>query len=73
MHWRKQNRRTLTRVWLGLILLLTGCTSSKEFFCPVETAYDATGTVDPRSYRVARDCYKSMNARQKACYAEAGR
>lgn len=62
----------LTRLWLLLTLIISGCeTAGNKYFCPPEKAYDATGKVVTSRYQVDVDCYKSMTAKQKACYKEA--
>ena len=72
MRWRRLKRRSLTLLWLGLMLSITGCASpSNQYFCPVETAYDLSGQIDSSSYRVKTDCFKSQTKKMKACYSEA--
>ena len=67
----KPIRRTLP--WLLLTASLTACRhgAGNEYFCPPTVSYDQTGAIRPEVYAVDRMCYKSMTAKQKACYAEA--
>ena len=63
------------RLLLILPLLLGGCSllgssKVKPFFCPVEPAYKADGTMDKTSYNVKTDCLRGLQKRLAACYAE---
>jgi hypothetical protein len=52
-------------------LLALGCSPKiKPFFCPVEPAYKADGTMDKTSYNVKTDCLRGLQKRLAACYAE---
>lgn len=65
-------------LWLGLMLSLSGCgwfsrdpaINSNQYFCPPKLAYTEDGSVDDQHYRVNRECFKSSNAKLKACYIE---
>ena len=61
-------------VWIGLMLLLPGCSliSSKvdPFTCTVSVAYKQDGTVDHDAYAVNRACLRGVQKRLEACYKE---
>lgn len=72
MRWHKWNWMKHGMLWLALTGSLMGCghQASNEFFCPPEVAYDQAGKPRLDRYAVDRACYKSMTAKQQACYAE---
>lgn len=60
---------------LILLLLQGGCSllgasKIKAFFCPIEVAYNADGTIDKTSYRVKTECMKGLQKRLEACFKE---
>ena len=73
MTWQNWNSKTRKILWPVLTLSLTACSpiSGNQYFCPPTITYDQQGAVRKDVYAVDRACYKSMTAKQRACYAEA--
>ena len=61
-------------LWIGLLLLLPGCSllnsHVEPFTCAVGVAYQQDGTVDYDAYTVNRACLRGVQKRLDACYKE---